>query len=67
MDKSFHEWIDTIKLKKDEDRGKTTTGEATEKMAQFVDKIIRDYFWENGPRTIQGFDDLTDNEVKNIL
>ena len=36
-------------------------------MAQFVDKIIRDYFWENGPRFIQSFDDLTDKESDHII
>ena len=37
------------------------------KMAQFVDKIIREYFWENGPRFIQGFDDLEDKEQEHII
>ena len=37
------------------------------KMAKFVDNIIRDYFWENGPRFIQGFDDLTDKESDHII
>ena len=36
-------------------------------MAKFVDKIIRDYFWENGPRFIQSFDDLTDKEAEHII
>lgn len=46
---------------------KETIWESGEKMGQFVDKIIRSHFWDNGERAIQGFDDLTENEVEHII
>ena len=37
------------------------------KMAKYVDQLIRDYFWENGEKFIQGFDDLTEKEREHII
>ena len=37
------------------------------KMARFVDRIVREHFWSNGPTTVIGFDDLDNGECEKLI
>ena len=36
-------------------------------MAKFVDRIIREHFWSNGPKSIISFDDLDNGECEKLI